>query len=69
VIKPLDVSTWDAFARLVERHNGVFGGSAVALRGAVDLIALRPAAGSWRATRTTPVAKRCPSSTTARGRR
>jgi len=26
VVKPLDVSTWDAFARLVERHNGVFGG-------------------------------------------
>ena len=26
VIKPLDTSTWDAFARLLERHNGVFGG-------------------------------------------
>ena len=26
VVKPLDVTTWDAFARLVERHNGVFGG-------------------------------------------
>jgi len=26
VVKPLDTSTWDAFARLVERHNGVFGG-------------------------------------------
>ena len=26
VVKPLDPSTWDAFARLVERHNGVFGG-------------------------------------------
>jgi hypothetical protein len=26
VVKPLDRSTWDAFARLVERHNGVFGG-------------------------------------------
>ena len=26
VVKPLDVNTWDAFARLVERHNGVFGG-------------------------------------------
>ena len=26
VVKPLDASTWDAFARLVERHNGVFGG-------------------------------------------
>ena len=25
-IKPLDANTWDAFARLVERHNGVFGG-------------------------------------------
>lgn len=25
-LKPLDMSTWDAFARLVERHNGVFGG-------------------------------------------
>jgi GNAT superfamily N-acetyltransferase len=26
VVKPLDASTWDAFARLLERHNGVFGG-------------------------------------------
>ena len=26
VVKPLDPSTWDAFARLLERHNGVFGG-------------------------------------------
>ena len=26
LVKPLDASTWDAFARLVERHNGVFGG-------------------------------------------
>jgi len=26
VIKPLDANTWDAFSRLVERHNGVFGG-------------------------------------------
>jgi GNAT superfamily N-acetyltransferase len=25
-VRPLDASTWDAFARLVERHNGVFGG-------------------------------------------
>ena len=25
-VKPLDPSTWDAFARLLERHNGVFGG-------------------------------------------
>src|SRR5438874_2361914 len=25
-VKPLDANTWDAFARLVERHNGVFGG-------------------------------------------
>jgi GNAT superfamily N-acetyltransferase len=25
-IKPLDESTWDAFAALVERNNGVFGG-------------------------------------------
>jgi hypothetical protein len=25
-IKPLDTNTWDAFARLLERHNGVFGG-------------------------------------------
>ena len=25
-IKPLDVETWDAFARLVEKHNGVWGG-------------------------------------------
>src|SRR6188474_712746 len=26
VVKPLDATTWDAFARLLERHNGVFGG-------------------------------------------
>ena len=26
VVKPLDASTWDAYSRLVERHNGVFGG-------------------------------------------
>src|SRR5207344_1898990 len=26
VVKPLDAHTWDAYARLVERHNGVFGG-------------------------------------------
>jgi GNAT superfamily N-acetyltransferase len=26
IVKPLCVETWDAFARLVERHNGVFGG-------------------------------------------
>ena len=26
VVKPLDTSTWDPYARLVERHNGVFGG-------------------------------------------
>jgi len=26
VVKPLDANTWDAFSRLVERHNGVFGG-------------------------------------------
>jgi GNAT superfamily N-acetyltransferase len=26
VVKPLDATTWDAFARMVERHNGVFGG-------------------------------------------
>ena len=26
VIKPLYANTWDAFTRLVERHNGVFGG-------------------------------------------
>lgn len=25
-IKPLDVETWEAFARLVEKHNGVWGG-------------------------------------------
>lgn len=25
-IKPLDVSTWDAFCDLVERNNGIFGG-------------------------------------------
>ncbi len=26
VVRPLDPDTWDGFARLVERHNGVFGG-------------------------------------------
>ena len=26
VVKPLDASTWEAFSRLVARHNGVFGG-------------------------------------------
>jgi GNAT superfamily N-acetyltransferase len=26
VVKPLTPDTWDAFARMVERHNGVFGG-------------------------------------------
>jgi hypothetical protein len=26
VVKPLGPDTWDAFAGLVERHNGVFGG-------------------------------------------
>ena len=31
VVKPLDANTWDAFSRLVERHNGVFGGSLVPL--------------------------------------
>lgn len=25
-VKPLDSSTWDAFAALVERNNGIFGG-------------------------------------------
>jgi ribosomal protein S18 acetylase RimI-like enzyme len=25
-VKPLDASTWDAFAEVVERNNGVFGG-------------------------------------------
>ena len=25
-VKPPDANTWDAFARLVDRHNGVFGG-------------------------------------------
>jgi ribosomal protein S18 acetylase RimI-like enzyme len=25
-VKPLDGSTWDAFAELVERNNGIFGG-------------------------------------------
>ncbi len=25
-VKPLDATTWEAFARLVERHNGVWGG-------------------------------------------
>ena len=26
VVKPLTPDTWDAFARMVDRHNGVFGG-------------------------------------------
>ena len=26
VVKPLDANSWEAFSRLVERHNGVFGG-------------------------------------------
>jgi hypothetical protein len=26
VVQPLDAATWDAFAWLVEWHNGVFGG-------------------------------------------
>jgi GNAT superfamily N-acetyltransferase len=26
VVKPLAPDTWEAFARMVERHNGVFGG-------------------------------------------
>jgi hypothetical protein len=26
VVKPLDAGTWDAYARMMERHNGVFGG-------------------------------------------
>ena len=25
-IRPLDAGTWDAFAELVERNNGIFGG-------------------------------------------
>jgi ribosomal protein S18 acetylase RimI-like enzyme len=25
-VRPLDASTWDAFAELLERNNGVFGG-------------------------------------------
>jgi hypothetical protein len=25
-VRPLDASTWDAFADLVERNNGIFGG-------------------------------------------
>ena len=25
-IRPLDASTWAAFAELVERNNGIFGG-------------------------------------------
>ncbi|WP_245889371.1 GNAT family N-acetyltransferase [Knoellia remsis] len=25
-VRPLDASTWDAYAALMERHNGVFGG-------------------------------------------
>ena len=35
--KPLDVSTWDAFAELVERNNGVYGGCwCVAFHSAYD---------------------------------
>ena len=26
VVKPLDANTWDGFAGLAQRHNGVFGG-------------------------------------------
>ncbi|MGA2873448.1 MAG: hypothetical protein ABSF27_07710 [Candidatus Dormibacteria bacterium] len=26
MIRPLDASTWDAFAELVERNDGIFGG-------------------------------------------
>ncbi len=26
VVRPLDADTWDGFAAMVERHNGVFGG-------------------------------------------
>ena len=26
VVKPLGPETWEAYARMVERHNGVFGG-------------------------------------------
>ncbi len=26
VVKPLDKNTWSDFARLVERHNGIWGG-------------------------------------------
>src|SRR5205809_319928 len=26
VVKPLSAETWDAYARMMERHNGVFGG-------------------------------------------
>jgi hypothetical protein len=25
-VAPLDASTWDAFAELVERNNGIYGG-------------------------------------------
>ena len=25
-VRPLDASTWDAFAELVERNNGIYGG-------------------------------------------
>jgi hypothetical protein len=25
-VRPLDAATWDAFAELVERNNGIFGG-------------------------------------------
>jgi GNAT superfamily N-acetyltransferase len=51
-VKPLDDSTWDAFANLVARNNGVFGGcwyvgkghrrqgvASAAFAGALDLIA------------------------------
>src|SRR3954471_16283630 len=26
VVRPLDAKTWDAYAQMMERHNGVFGG-------------------------------------------
>jgi GNAT superfamily N-acetyltransferase len=36
-IRPLDVSSWDAFAELVERNNGVYGGCwCVAFHSAYD---------------------------------
>ncbi len=43
-IQPLDASTWDAFAELVERNNGIFGGC--------WCIGFHPERGQWDIART-----------------